>query len=76
MDITARITGNDSVAKTRVPEQCHYRRFHLKVMNLLAMSITLEDNDKTIICPTRKQGSIACKGQCIYGITVLDKGLL
>jgi hypothetical protein len=55
MDITACITSNDSVAKARMPEQCHYKQVHLTAMNLLAMSITLENDDNTIICPTCKQ---------------------
>jgi len=76
MDITTHITGNDSVAKTRTPKQCRYRHFHLKMTNLLAMSITLKDDDKPIVCPTHKQGSIIYKCQCIYGIAVLGEGLL
>lgn len=58
MDVTARITSNDSVAETGMPEQRHYRCFELKATKLPTRSVAPEDDDKTIISPTRKHGAI------------------
>ncbi len=76
MDVTARITSDDSVAKTRMPVQCRHGCFDLKATKLLAGPVTPEDDDKTVVCPTCKQGSIVRKCECIHGISVLDESLL
>lgn len=61
MDVATRVTGNDGVTKMRMPKQCRHGCFDLKATELPTASITPEDDDKTVICATRKQGSIVRK---------------
>ena len=74
--IAACVTSHESVPKARLPEQCRYRSFNLELMKLPAAAFTLEDDNKAVIGPTCKKGSIIQKSQCIDGITMHDEGLL
>src|SRR6266571_7546070 len=74
--IATHVTSHESVPKARTPKQCCYRRFNLESMKLPPAAITLEDDNKTVICSTHKQGPIIQKSQCVDGISVLDEGPL
>lgn len=76
MHVAARVTSHESVPKARPPKQRCYRRFNLESTKLPAAAIALEDDDKAVVCPTRKQGPVIRKSQCVDGISMLDEGPL
>ena len=55
MNVAAGIASYDGVTETRTPDQCCHRCLDLKSTKLLTTSVTPEDDDKTVICPTCKQ---------------------